>query len=88
MVSNELIRAAILLSEIWTEAIEDASRVYFGKYDGDQMINNLKELHKRMEEPPETMNEINFYQGFASDLEEAQLWTKVFQQTKNTADMN
>jgi FKBP12-rapamycin complex-associated protein len=24
-----------------------------------------------MEKPPETMNEINFYQGFASDLEEA-----------------
>jgi len=24
-----------------------------------------------MENPPETMNEINFYQGFASDLEEA-----------------
>ena len=87
-VSDELIRAAILLSEMWTEAIEEASRVYFGKYDGEQMINNLKELHKRMEEPPETMNEINFYQGFASDLEEAQLWTSVFQQTKNVADMN
>ena len=46
MVSEELIRAAILLSETWTEAIEDASRVYFGKYDGDTMINNLKDLHK------------------------------------------
>jgi len=46
MVSEELIRAAILLSETWTEAIEDASRVYFGKYDGETMINNLKDLHK------------------------------------------
>jgi len=46
MVSDELIRAAILLSETWTEAIEDASRVYFGKYDGETMINNLKDLHK------------------------------------------
>jgi len=71
MVSDELIRAAILLSEIWTEAIEDASRIYFNKQDGETMIANLKELHKRMEEAPETMNEINFYQGFASDLEEA-----------------
>jgi hypothetical protein len=35
------------------------------------MINHLKDLHKNMEKPPETMNEINFYQGFASDLEEA-----------------
>ena len=88
MVSEELIRAAILLSEIWAEAIEDASRVYFGKYDGDLMINNLKDLHKRMEDPPETMNEINFYQGFSSDLEEAQLWTNVYQQTRNPSDMN
>lgn len=41
-----------------------------------------------MEKPPETMNEINFYQGFASDLEEAQLWTQVYQQTKSPSDMN
>ena len=34
------------------------------------------------------MNEINFYQGFASDLEEAQLWTQIYQQTKNPSDMN
>ena len=55
MVSNELIRAAILLHEMWSEAIEEASRVFFGKKDPDTMISNLKELHKRMEEPPETM---------------------------------
>ena len=88
MVSDELIRAAILLSEIWTEAIEDASRVYFGKNDSETMINNLRDLHKMMEKEPETMNEINFYQGFASDLEEAQLWTLQYQKTKNQADMN
>ena len=75
MVSEELIRAAILLSETWTEAIEEASRVYFTKNDADTMIANLKDLHKMMEKAPETMNEINFYQGFASDLEEAQMWT-------------
>ena len=71
MVSDELIRAAILLSETWTESIEEASRIYFAKNDADTMINHLKDLHKGMEKKPETMNEINFYQGFASDLEEA-----------------
>jgi len=30
MIANELIRSAILLSEIWNEAIEEASRIYFG----------------------------------------------------------
>ena len=78
MVSDELIRAAILLSETWTESIEEASRIYFAKNDAESMINHLKDLHKNMEKPPETMNEINFYQGFASDLEEAQLWTILF----------
>ena len=88
MVSDELIRAAILLSETWTESIEEASRIYFAKNDAESMINHLKDLHKNMEKPPETMNEINFYQGFASDLEEAQLWTHLYQQTKNQSDMN
>lgn len=78
MVSDELIRAAILLSEIWTEAIEEASRIYFAKNDAETMINNLKDLHRRMERQPETMNEVNFYQGFASDLEEAKLWTQMY----------
>jgi len=49
MVSEELIRAAILMSEMWTEAIEDASRVYFTKNDSETMIANLKDLHKMME---------------------------------------
>jgi FKBP12-rapamycin complex-associated protein len=71
MVSNELIRAAILLHETWSEAIEDASRVYFAKNDAETMIHNLNDLHESLKNPPETMNEINFYQGFASDLEEA-----------------
>jgi serine/threonine-protein kinase mTOR len=30
MISDELIRCAIVLSEIWNEAIEEASRIYFG----------------------------------------------------------
>lgn len=78
MVSEELIRAAILLSESWTEAIEDASRIYFGSNDGQAMIDNLKDLHDQMKKAPVTMNEINFYQGFSSDLEEAQLWTSIW----------
>lgn len=88
MISSELIRAAILLSESWTEAIEEASRVYFAKNDAETMIGNLKDLHKRMQQPPETINEINFYQGFASDLEEALLWTQMYERTKNQSDMN
>jgi FKBP12-rapamycin complex-associated protein len=60
-----------VLGEIWSEAIEEASRIYFGKNDAKAMIEHLKPFHKIMEKQPETMNEIAFYQGYASDLEEA-----------------
>lgn len=45
MISSELIRAAIVLAESWTEAIEEASRIYFTKNDAETMINSLKDLH-------------------------------------------
>ena len=41
-ISNELIRAAIILSESWSEAIEEASRIYFGgSNEPDKMIQHL-----------------------------------------------
>lgn len=52
------------------------------------MIASLTEMHEVMEKAPETMNEINFYQGFASDLEEAKMWTDLYEQTKSDADLN
>ncbi len=76
LISNELNRSAILLSEVWQEAIEEASRIYFGRNDGKAMFNYLEPLHKAMEVEPETMNEIAFYQGHASDLLEAYEWMK------------
>ena len=42
------------------------------------MINYLAPYHRVMDGKPETMNEIAFYQGYASDLQEAESWTKRF----------
>jgi FKBP12-rapamycin complex-associated protein len=50
-----------VLSEIWNEAIEEASRIYFGQNDAKAMINYLQPYHRMMEQEPETMNEIAFY---------------------------
>ena len=61
MISDELIRCAIVLAEIWNEAIEEASRIYFGQNDAKLMINYLAPYHKMMENYPETMNEIAFF---------------------------
>ena len=49
MISDELIRAAILLSEKWTAAIDEASRIYFQKNDAETMIAFLSDFHKMME---------------------------------------
>ena len=94
MISDELIRCAIVLAEIWNESIEEASRIYFGQNDAKSMINYLAPHHRMMEAMPETylsvltMNEIAFYQGYASDLLEAENWTKRYQITKHPADIN
>jgi FKBP12-rapamycin complex-associated protein len=88
MISDELIRCAIVLAEIWNEAIEEASRIYFGQNDAKAMINYLAPYHRMMEAAPETMNEIAFYQGYASDLQEAEGWCRRFQATKNPCDIN
>ena len=70
-ISNELNRSAILLSETWQEAIEEASRIYFGRNDGQAMYNYIMPFHERMKQEPETMNEVAFFQGYASELLDA-----------------
>lgn len=40
-ISTELNRSAIVLAEMWHEAIQEASRIYFGKQDGKAMYNYL-----------------------------------------------
>lgn len=87
-ISNELNRSAILLSEVWQEAIEEASRIYFHRNDGKAMYHYIKPYHDEMEKLPETMNEIAFYQGYASDLLEAFSWMKRYMQSDNPADIN
>ena len=60
-ISTELNRSAILLSETWQEAIEEASRIYFGRNDGKAMYNYIMPYHDRMQKEPETMNEVSFF---------------------------
>lgn len=52
------------------------------------MIKYLAPYHKMMENDPETLNEIAFYQGFASDLLDAEAWTKRYLITKSPNDIN
>ena len=63
LVSQELIRMAILWHEMWHEALEEASRLYFGESNVEGMLNTLLPLHEMMRERgPTTLKEIAFVQ--------------------------
>jgi len=60
LVSEELIRVAILWHEQWHEGLEDASRLYFGEHNVPGMFGVLQPLHSLMENGPDTLKEISF----------------------------
>lgn len=74
MVSEELIRVAILWHEMWHEGLEDASRLYFGERNIKGMFKILEPLHAMMERGPQTLKETSFNQAYGRDLTEAQEW--------------
>lgn len=54
---------AILWHEMWHEALEEASRQYFGESNVEAMLNTLMPLHEMMHENgPTTLKEIAFVQ--------------------------
>lgn len=71
LVSEELIRIAILWHELWHEGLEEASRLYFGDKNVEAMFETLEPLHKMIERPPSTMKELSFYQNYGQDLSKA-----------------
>ncbi|ORX99768.1 PtdIns-3-kinase tor2 [Basidiobolus meristosporus CBS 931.73] len=81
LVSQELIRVAILWHEMWHEGLEEASRLYFGDRSIEGMFATLEPLHQMLERGPETLREISFNQAFGRDLQEAQEWCKRYKQT-------
>jgi len=50
IVSQELIRVAILWHELWHEGLEEASRLYFTEQNPEGMIAVLEPLHQMIED--------------------------------------
>jgi len=71
LVSQELIRVAILWHEIWHEALEEASRLFFSEKNIDGMFQVLEPVHAMMEKGAETVRETSFMQLFGRDLNDA-----------------
>ncbi|XP_057312523.1 serine/threonine-protein kinase mTOR-like [Hydractinia symbiolongicarpus] len=87
MVSEELIRVAILWHELWAEGLEEASRLYFGERNIKGMFTVLDPLHQMMERGPQTLNETSFQQAYGRDLMEAQDWCRKYQKTGSDKDL-
>lgn len=49
IVSQELIRVAVLWHELWHEGLEEASRLYFGEHNIEAMLRTLEPLHEMLE---------------------------------------
>ncbi|ETO28610.1 phosphatidylinositol kinase Tor2 [Reticulomyxa filosa] len=88
MVSDELIRAAILWDERWYEALETASRLYFGEKDPKAMLAQVDEMHEVMKQGATTLNEIAFEDTYGRDLAEAREWCQRYRVTGNESDLN
>ncbi|KAI9797251.1 MAG: phosphatidylinositol kinase- protein kinase tor1 [Piccolia ochrophora] len=87
-VSHELIRVAVLWHELWHEALEESSRLYFGDRNIEGMFETLKPLHDQLEKGPETLREISFVQAFGRDLTEARDWCATYRRTGEIGDLN
>ena len=88
MVSDELIRVAILWHELWHEGLEEASRLYFGERNVKGMFDTLEPLHAMLERGPQTLKETSFTQAYGRDLMEAQEWCHRHKISGNVRDLN
>lgn len=88
MVSDELIRVAILWHELWHEGLEEASRLYFGERNVKGMFDTLEPLHAMLERGPQTLKETSFHQAYGRDLIEALEWCNRYKISGNVRDLN
>ncbi|KAH6692211.1 phosphatidylinositol 3-kinase tor2 [Plectosphaerella plurivora] len=88
IVSNELIRVAVLWHEQWHEGLEEASRLYFGDNNIEGMFATLEPLHELLERGPETLREVSFAQAFGRDLTEAREWCRQYESSRDVNDLN
>lgn len=88
VVSEELIRVAILWHELWHEGLEEASRLYFTNKDPAGMFQVLEPLHDRLTAGPTTARETSFVQVFGRDLAEAQAACVRFRRSHATAELD
>eukprot|EP00595_Chromulina_sp_UTEXLB2642_P003213 CAMPEP_0196768462 /NCGR_PEP_ID=MMETSP1095-20130614/42795_1 /TAXON_ID=96789 ORGANISM="Chromulina nebulosa, Strain UTEXLB2642" /NCGR_SAMPLE_ID=MMETSP1095 /ASSEMBLY_ACC=CAM_ASM_000446 /LENGTH=1571 /DNA_ID=CAMNT_0042138109 /DNA_START=3776 /DNA_END=8494 /DNA_ORIENTATION=- len=78
LVSQELVRVAIVWEELWHESLEEASRQYFGDGNVQAMIDTLSPLNNLLEAGPQTHHEASFSQLFGRELSQAWSFIKKY----------
>ncbi|PNS15729.1 hypothetical protein CAC42_4181 [Sphaceloma murrayae] len=87
IVSQELIRIAVLWHELWHEGLEEASRLYFGNNNIEGFFRTLEPLHQMLDEGATTLREISFIQTFGRDLQEARNWCNAYKNSHDRSDL-
>ncbi|XP_017970870.1 PREDICTED: serine/threonine-protein kinase TOR [Theobroma cacao] len=91
LVSKELIRVAILWHELWHEALEEASRLYFGEHNIEGMLKVLEPLHEMLEEGATrdntTIKERAFIEAYHHDLSQAYECCMKYKRTGKDAEL-
>ncbi|XP_047147730.1 serine/threonine-protein kinase TOR isoform X1 [Vigna umbellata] len=91
LVSKELIRVAILWHELWHEALEEASRLYFGEHNIEGMLKVLEPLHEMLEEGAVknnvTIKERIFIEAYRQELLEAYECCMNYKRTGKDAEL-
>ncbi|KAL5787993.1 hypothetical protein ACOSP7_004942 [Xanthoceras sorbifolium] len=91
LVSKELIRVAILWHELWHEALEEASRLYFGEHNIEGMLKVLEPLHEMLEEGAmrenTTIKERAFIEAYRHELLEAYDCCMKYKRTGKDAEL-
>eukprot|EP01018_Ginkgo_biloba_P035738 Gb_39050 [translate_table: standard] len=72
---------------MWHEALEEASRLYFGEHNVEGMLNVLEPLHSMLQEGPDTLKETAFDQAYGQELQEAHECCLKYRRTGNEADL-
>lgn len=88
LVGQELIRVAILWEEMWHEALEEASKLYFGEHNIPAMFGVLEPLHELVEKGSKSSCETLFIQSYGHELKEARELGVRYKQTGNSNDLN
>ena len=68
LVSQELIRVAILWHELWHEGLEEASRLFYGDHNIDAMFATLEPLHDMLEKVRTSRLRQSSFVRFLADL--------------------